>query len=336
MKKLRVGINGFGRIGRNATRIALKRPDLEIVAVNSRADAKSHAYLLKYDSTYGTLSEKVEERGNDLYVNNQKISVYQENNPDEIPWEKDQVDVVIDSTGIFRTKDKLSLHLKRGVKYVVLSAPAKDETKTLVMGVNHDQFNKEEDKVISNSSCTTNCLATTLKIVHENFQVIDGFMTTIHAVTDTQNLLDNSHKKSPRLRRAAFASMIPSSTGSAADIGKLYPELSGKIICKAMRIPIQTVSLIDLTVRTGKKTNREEVNKAYDHASATSLKGILTVSREELVSIDYKANPYSSVVDTFLTDVNNENLVKIYAWYDNEWGYASRLVDMVTFVSKGN
>ena len=336
MKKnsLRIGINGFGRIGRIASRIILCRPHLTLAAINSRADVNSHAYLLKYDSTYGVLPDKILGKDNNLLINNEKVEVFNLDNPADIPWGKLDIDIVIDATGKFRTKSDLQNHLKGGAKRVILSAPAKDNTKTLVMGVNEKLFNPKEDKIISNSSCTTNCLATTLKVLHDNFGVKQGFMTTTHAVTDSQNLLDNSHKKEVRLRRAAFASMIPSSTGSTKDIGKLFPELAGKIICQAIRIPLFTVSLINLTCEIGKTTTAEEINAAYKEASQNSLKGILAVASDELVSRDFTGNTHSAIFDPFLTRVTGGNLVNIYAWYDNEWGYTSRLVDMVEYVGK--
>jgi glyceraldehyde 3-phosphate dehydrogenase len=334
MKKIRVGINGFGRIGRNATRIILNRPDLEIAAINSRAPASSHAYLLKYDSSYGILTDKITHTDNSITAGKQIITVFNKDNPADIPWKDEKIDIVIDSTGKFRTSADLSSHLDAGAKYVVLSAPAKDRTKTLVMGVNHQSFNPKEDKIISNSSCTTNCLTTTLKVLDDKYQVKRGFMTTIHAVTDSQNLLDNSHKKEVRLRRASFASMIPASTGSAKDVVKLFPGLSGKIICQAIRIPLLTVSIINLTVETAKKTDKDRVNASFLLASKTYLKNILDVSSDELVSKDYTGNPHSSIVDPYLTQVLEGNLVNVYAWYDNEWGYTSRLVDMAAYVGK--
>lgn len=331
-KVLNIGINGFGRIGRNAARIILNRKNLRLVAINSRADTSSHAYLLKYDSSYGTFKQEVKPGKGYLKVGKRKIRVFNVSNPGDIPWEKAGVDLVIDSTGKFRTSFDVAGHLGGSVKHVVLSAPAKDDTKTLVMGVNEKLFNPKKDKIISNSSCTTNCLATTLKVLHDNFKVKRGFMTTVHAVTDTQKLLDNSHKKAVRLRRASFASMIPTSTGSAIDIGKLYPKLKGKIICCALRIPLLTVSLIILSAEIEKCATEESINKAYVKAAKGKLKGILDVAEEELVSKDFTGSSFSSIFDPFLTRVNGGNLVNISAWYDNEWGYTCRLVDMVEYV----
>lgn len=337
MKKVRIGINGFGRIGRIASRIILSRNNLKLVAINSRAQASSHAYLLKYDSTYGILSQSVKTIGPDkLAIDKYTVSVYKKDLPEDIPWDESRTDIVIESTGKFRDEQGMKGHLKAGAKYVVLSSPAKDATKTIVKGVNHDSFNPRTDKMISNSSCTTNCLATTLKVLHNKFKVKRAFMTTTHAVTDSQNLLDNSHSKEVRLRRASFASMIPASTGSAKDIGKLFPELLGKIICQAIRVPLLTVSMINITAEVESLTDKEKVNSAFVEESKGNLNGILAVSGEELVSKDYTGNTHSAVVDTYLTQVIGGNLVNIYAWYDNEWGYTSRLIDMVEYVaSKG-
>lgn len=335
MKKLKVGINGFGRIGRIAARIILERSGLELVGLNSRADSASHAYLLKHDTTYRTLSHDVKSDGDNLLIDGNKVRVFRKDLPGEIPWKEVGADVVIESTGKFRTEEDAKGHLSQGAKKVVLSAPAKDNTKTLVLGVNEDLYDYKTDNIVSNSSCTTNCLATTLKVLDKEFGVKYGFMTTIHAVTDSQNLLDNSHKKEVRLRRASFANMIPASTGSAKDVGKLFPKLAGKIVCKSIRVPLLTVSMIDLTVQVEKATDDKKVNAAYKKYADNSLKGILSVAKEELVSTDYAGSRYSSIVDPFLTSVLDNNLVKVYAWYDNEWGYTSRLIDMVEYITKG-
>ncbi len=333
MKKLRIGINGFGRIGRIASRIILKRDNLALAAINSRADVSSHAYLLKYDSTYGILPYDIKAVNGNLKIDSNIVHVYNSDSPEDIPWKKSDVDIVIDATGKFRTTKDLEGHLNAGAKYVVLSSPAKDQTKTLVLGINEKCFDPNVDHVVSNSSCTTNCLATTLKVLHDNFKVQKGYMTTTHAVTDSQNLLDNSHKKEVRLRRSAFASMIPSSTGSAKDIGKLYPDLTGKITCQSIRVPLPTVSLINLTVSVSNKTDIEKVNKAYTKASKSYLKDILAITNDELVSRDFVGNPHSSIVDTYLTRVLGDDLINVYAWYDNEWGYTTRLVDIVEYIA---
>lgn len=333
MKKIRVGINGFGRIGRIASRIILERDGLELAAINSRADASSHAYLLKHDSTYGTLPQTIVSNDTNISIDGLKVRTFTHDNPSEIPWKEVGVDIVIDATGKFRSQMDLKGHLDAGASKVVLSSPAKDTLKTIVMGVNNKSILKT-DTILSNSSCTTNCLATTLKVLHDSFTVLKGFMTTTHAVTDSQNLLDNSHKKEVRLRRAAFSSMIPASTGSAKDIGKLFPELSGKIICQSIRVPLPTVSLIQLTVVLKKETTVDGVNDAFRKASTTGLKGILSVAQDELVSKDFTRNAHSSIVDPYLTKVLEGSLVSISAWYDNEWGYTSRLVDLVEYISK--
>lgn len=334
MKKLRIGINGFGRIGRIAARIILQREDLTLCAINSRADSSSHAYLLKYDSTYPTLQHDIKAEKDAIVIDGQSVAVFQKDSPQDILWNSSQIDVVIDATGKYRTTQELKGHLENGAKKVVLSSPAKDDMKTFIFGVNHTEFDSAVDTIISNSSCTTNCLATTLSVLDEAFKVTEGFMTTIHAVTDSQNILDNSHLKEPRLRRCALASMIPSSTGSAKDISKIFPHLSGKLICQSVRIPLQTVSMIILSVRLEKESSVDLINKTFEDASLGNLKGILAVTKEELVSKDFTGNAHSAIVDTFLTKVLSSNFATIYAWYDNEFGYASRLVDMVSYVGK--
>lgn len=332
MKKIRIGINGFGRIGRIAARIILERKNLELKFINSRTDANSHAYLLKYDSTYGILPKKVEAKGNLLLIDNNKVLTGQFALPAQIPWNKAQVDLVLDTSGKFRSLNELNGHLRGSVKQVILSAPAKDEMPTFVMGVNNNSFQKDKDRIISNSSCTTNCLATTLKVLDDNFAVESAFMTTTHAVTDSQNLLDNSHSGQPRLRRSAISSIIPAATGSARDIVKIYPKLRGKIYCQALRVPTTTVSLINLTAKLKRKAEKAMINKAFENAAKGKLKGILTITQEELVSTDYKGNPSSAIVDTYLTQITDD-MANIYAWYDNEWGYATRLVDMAEFTA---
>lgn len=328
---MRIGINGFGRIGRNAARILLGRKDAQLVAVNSSSDASSHAYLLAHDSTHGKSAHAISAADEFLVVDGKNISVFRQNDPALIPWQEAHVDVVLECTGKFRKKEDASKHLHGSVSRVVISAPAKDDTPTYVMGVNNNEYKGEP--VVSNSSCTTNCVSTTLKVLHDAFGVKRGNMTTVHAVTDSQNLLDNSHKKEVRLRRASLVNLIPAASGSATDVAKLFPHLAGRLPCRAIRVPTPDVSLIDLIVEVGKKTTREEVNAAFMSASASGLKGILAVSHEELVSSDYVGNPASSIVDPFLTEVVDGTLIHVTAWYDNEWGYANRLVDLAVFVS---
>jgi len=316
-----IGINGFGRIGRNAARVILKSTDCSLGAINSLSSAESHAYLLAHDSVYGPFEKGLG-----------GTQIFQEKEPGNISWEKANVDVVLECTGKFRTKEEASVHLRNSVKHVAISAPAKDDTPTYVMGVNHTTYKKEP--IVSNSSCTTNCVTTVLKVLHDALGVVRGNMTTIHAVTDSQNLLDNSHKKEVRLRRSSLVNLIPATSGSSKDVAKLFPHLKDKLPCRAVRVPIPTVSLIDLVVEVQKKTSAPEVNKFFEEAAAGSLAGILSVAKEELVSSDFVGDAHSSIVDPFLTDVVDANLVHVVAWYDNEWGYVNRLVDLARFVAK--
>lgn len=313
-----IGINGFGRIGRNAARIILAASDCTLGAINSLSSAESHAYLLKHDSTQGSFGKTLA-----------KTHIFQEKEAASIPWEKAGVDVVLECTGKFRTTQEASKH---AVKKVIISAPAKDDTSTYIMGVNHEAYHNEA--VVSNSSCTTNCVTTVLKVLHDNFSVIRGSMTTVHAVTDSQNLLDNSHKKEVRLRRSALVNMIPASSGSAKDVGKLFPHLVGRLPCRAIRVPVPSVSLIDLVVEVAKKTTKENANGAFEKAEASTLAGILSVAKEELVSHDFIGDAHSAIVDPFLTDVTEGSLIHVTAWYDNEWGYANRLVDLARFIGE--
>lgn len=315
----RIGINGFGRIGRNAARIILRTPGVTLAAINSLSDGTSHAYLLKHDSVYG-------EFDGDL----SGVQIFQQREADSIPWK--DVDVVLECTGQARTLKDAQAHLHSGVKKVVISAPAKDLTPTYVVGVNHKQYKGEP--IVSNSSCTTNCVTTVLKVLDDSFGVLRGTMTTVHAATDSQNLLDNSHKKEIRLRRNSLVNLIPAASGSASDVAKLFPHLKGLLPCRAIRVPTPTVSLIDLVVEVKKQTDKDAVNTAFVKASVGGLKGILQVANEELVSSDFVGRTYSSVVDPFLTDVVSGTLVHITAWYDNEWGYANRLVELASFISQ--
>ena len=328
-KKLRMAINGFGRIGRIAARIAIEHPQINLVAINSRSPSDSSAYLLKYDSVYGTFSKKINSQKNFLLVDNQKIVYFQEEDLKKINWSKANVDIVIDATGKFRTAAECQKHLKKGVKLVIISAPAKDKTPTYILGVNEKDFNPLKEKIISNSSCTTNCLGPTLKVLDESFQVKRGFMSTIHSLTRTQNLLDGSSKKDLRLGRSSLANIIPTSTGAAKDIGKVLPQLKDKVICQSLRVPLLTVSLIDLVVETEKKADAFQVNSSFKKAAQGYAKGILEVNEEEIVSSDLKG-PYSAVIDSLLTKTT-DHLIKICAWYDNEWGYGQRLIDMVLY-----
>lgn len=312
---IRVGINGFGRIGRNAARVILGSSDLTLGAINSMSAPESHAYLLAHDSTQGSFVKRM-----------QNVGMSSEKEPEKIPW--GAVDVVLECTGKFRTTVDASKH---NTKKVVISAPAKDDTPTFVIGVNHRAYAGQ--KVVSNSSCTTNCVTTVLKVLDDAYGVTHGTMTTVHAVTDSQNLLDNSHKKEIRLRRSALVNMIPTTSGSARDVGKLFPHLVGLLPCRSIRVPLPSVSLIELVVEVKKKTTKDGVNTAFRQAASTTLNGILAVSEEELVSSDYIGNIHSSIIDPFLTDVVDATLIHVTAWYDNEWGYANRLVELARFIA---
>ena len=329
---VRLAINGFGRTGRTAARIALKDKRVNLVAINSRANAASHAYLLKYDSIYKEFSLPVKEMGGSLLVNKKKIAVYQKELPEEIPWEKAGVDVVLECTGKFKTEEKTKGHLSHGVKQVIISAPVKDNSiPTVIMGVNNKTIDKQA-KIISNASCTTNCLVVVCHILENHLKIKRGFMTTIHSPTDSQNLLDNSNKKT-RLRRSTLLSIIPYSTGASIALGRVIPQLAGKFSCQCLRVPPLSASIIDLVVEVEKKTTPEAVNGFFQEASRTYLKGYLQVARDEIVGADIQGNTHSAILDPFLTDVIGGNLVKVFAWYDNEWGYSTRLVDLVAYLA---
>jgi glyceraldehyde 3-phosphate dehydrogenase len=327
---VRIGINGFGRIGRDAARIILGRSDVALEAINSASDSSSHAYLLKHDSVYGLFPEDVSSDNASIIVKGKKILCFQEKDPENIPWHKADVAVVLECTGKYRNTADSSRHIRNSVQKVIISSPAKDDTPTYIMGVNHTLYKGEP--VISNSSCTTNCVACVLAILDKTFGVVRGTMTTIHAITDSQNLLDNSHSKAVRLRRNSLVNLIPASSGSAQDMTKLFPHLADKLPCRAIRVPIPTVSLVEMTVEIKRSTTKDTVNTIFRDASANELTGILSVASEELVSSDFIGSPYSAVLDPYLTDVVNGTLVHITAWYDNEWGYTNRLVEMACYI----
>ena len=329
---VRIGINGFGRIGRCAARIILSRSDLILAAINSNSDISSHAYLFSHDSMYGSLSTQVNVQDDTLVVGKHRVRCFQAADPTGIPWGEAAVDIVLECTGKSRTTEETEKHIRESVRGVVISAPAKDATPTYIMGVNHASYKGE--RVISNSSCTTNCVTTVLKVLDDALGVVRGNMTTIHAVTDSQNLLDNSHKKNARLRRSALVNLIPTASGSAKDVAKLFPHLAGILPCRAVRVPVPTVSMIDLVVEVKKETSAQSVNQLFMKASNVDLNGILAVAAEELVSSDYIGSPFSSIIDPFITDVVDRTLVHVAAWYDNEWGYANRLVDMADHVAR--
>ena len=330
----RVGINGFGRIGRNALRAALQNPALELdfVAVNDLADAETLAYLLKHDSVHGILPDKIESTANGISLNGKEIRVLSERDPGNLPWRNLGVEVVIESSGFFTAREDAEKHItSSGAKKVVISAPAKDEDITVVIGVNEDKYEKENHHIISNASCTTNCLAPLAKVLHENFGIQSGLMTTVHAYTSDQRIHDFPHKDMRRAR-AAGLSMVPTTTGAAVAVGKVLPELNGKLDGFAIRVPTANVSVVDLTVDLENEASVETVNAAIKEASANSLNGILGYSELPLVSIDFNDDKRSSIFDAPFTKVIEGGLIKVLSWYDNEWGYSNRLVELTAQV----
>jgi glyceraldehyde 3-phosphate dehydrogenase len=332
---VKVGINGFGRIGRNIMRAALGNKDVDFVAVNDLTNAATLAHLLKYDSVLGNLKAKVEVQGDGIAVDGEQFKVVSFRDPAQLPWKDLGVDVVFESTGLFTDRDAAAKHIAAGAKRVVITAPAKKPDITVVMGVNHEKYDPAKHQIISNASCTTNCLAPVAKILHETFGIKKGWMSTIHAYTNDQQLLDLPHKDLRRARAAAL-SIIPTTTGAATAVGEVLPELKGKLDGIAMRVPVPNVSVVDLAVMVDKKTTSEEVNAAFREAASGSLKGILQYVTEPLVSIDFRGNPHSSILDADYTKVMDGDFVKILSWYDNEWGYSSRCVDLLGYMaSKG-
>jgi glyceraldehyde 3-phosphate dehydrogenase len=330
--KPRVAINGFGRIGRLVFRVNLKRDLLDIVAVNDPNPAKTMAHLLKYDSNYGTLDADIEVVSEtEMKVNGKSIVLTHDRDPANLPWKDNKIDIVIESTGAFTDREGCAKHLQAGAKKVLISAPGKNIDRTLVMGVNEKDLHAEKDLLISNASCTTNCIAPVVKVLHDALGIEKGLMTTIHSYTNDQNILDVAHKDLRRARAAAL-SMIPTTTGAAKTVGEVIPELKGKLDGFSVRVPTPTVSLVDFVCMVKKATTVEEVNKLLKTAAEKSLKGILAVCDEPLVSVDFKGSPYSSIVDSMSTLVMDGNLVKVVAWYDNEWGYSERTVEMVSLI----
>jgi len=329
---IKVGINGFGRIGRNVFRAGLNDKEIDFVAVNDITDAKTLAHLLKYDSVHGKLPGVTLE-DEDILVGERRLKVLSERDPANLPWKDLGVEVVIESTGIFRDRERASKHLTAGAKKVVISAPAKGEDITIVIGVNEDKYIPEEHHIISNASCTTNCLAPVAKVLNDIFGIEKGVMTTIHSYTADQNLMDLPHKDLRRARAAAL-SMIPTTTGAAEATSLVIPELKGKLTGMAFRVPTPNVSVVDLVVLLRKKTSPEEINQAFKAASQTSLKGILDYTEEPLVSKDFNGNAYSSIVDGLSTLVIDGDLAKIIAWYDNEWAYSCRILDLIKYIWK--
>src|SRR5258706_11321889 len=330
---VKVGINGFGRIGRNIMRAALGDKNINFVAVNDLTSAHTLAHLLKYDSVLGNLHAKVEAKADSIAVDGDEFKVLSLRDRAQLPWKDLGVDVVFESTGLFTNRDGAAKHIEAGAKKVVITAPAKGQDFSVVLGVNEDKYDPAKHQIISNASCTTNCLAPLAKVLHQTFGIKKGWMTTIHSYTNDQNLLDLPHKDLRRARAAAL-SMIPTSTGAAVAVGEVLPELKGKLDGISMRVPTPNVSVVDLAVLVDKKTSGDEVNAALEAASEGALKGILAYPSEPLVSIDFKGNPHSSIIDAPYTKVMDGDFVKVLSWYDNEWGYSSRCVDLLRLLVK--
>ena len=331
----RIGINGFGRIGRQSLKAMLERypRDLEVVAVNDLTDTKTNAHLLKYDSTYGRFPGEVEATADSLIVNGHTVKVLSQRDPAQIPWSDLGIDIVLESTGLFTDAAKASAHLQGGAKKVIISAPAKGEDITLVLGVNEDMYDPSKHTIISNASCTTNCLAPAAKVINDAFGIEKGLMNTIHSYTNDQRILDQVHKDLRRARTAGV-NIIPTSTGAARALALVIPELKGRFDGMSLRVPTVTVSVVDFVATLRKETSREEVNEAFKQAAAGPLKGILEYSDEPLVSMDFRGDPHSSIIDGLSTMVEGGNLVKVLAWYDNEWGYSCRIADLTNFVAQ--
>ncbi len=328
----KVGINGFGRIGRQSLKAMLENhPDIEVVAINDLVDTHTNAHLFKYDSNYGRFDGTVEADGEDLVINGKKIHVIKERDPANLPWAKYGVDVVLESTGIFTDKEGAGKHIQAGAKKVVISAPAKGEDITIVLGVNHNDYDPDKHHIISNASCTTNCLAPAAKVLHDGWGIEQAYMTTIHSYTNDQKILDLPHSDLRRARAAAL-SIIPTSTGAAKAISLVLPDLKGKFDGIAMRVPTPTVSIVDFVATVKKDITAEALNKAFQEAAAGDMKGILAFNDEPLVSMDYKGHPASSIIDGLMTSAMGR-MVKVVTWYDNEWGYSNRVADLISFMA---
>ena len=330
---IKVGINGFGRIGRNIMRAAMDDKNIDIVAVNDLTNAATLAHLLKYDSILGNLDADIKAGSDTITVNKDEFQVLSLKDPAQLPWKSLGVDVVFESTGIFTSRDGAAKHIAAGAKKVVITAPAKGPDLTVVMGVNEDKYDAGKHHILSNASCTTNCLAPVAKVLHETFGILKGWMTTVHSYTNDQQLLDLPHKDLRRARAAAL-SIIPTTTGAALAVGEVLPEIKGKLDGIAMRVPTPNVSVVDLAVLVNKKTSKEEVNAAFKTAAEGKLKGILEYTDEQLVSVDFRGNPRSSILDSAYTSVMDGDFVKVLSWYDNEWGYSSRCVDLLRYLVK--
>ncbi len=334
---IRVGINGFGRIGRQALKAIVERhPDnLQVVAVNDLFDVAVNAHLLKYDTSYGAFKGEVEVRDGGFAINGKEIKSFAKRDPKEIPWGDEGVDIVIESTGLFRTGPKAAAHIEGGAKKVIISAPAKEEDATIVMGVNHETYDPKKHNIVSNASCTTNCLAPPAMVVHKAFGIEKALMTTIHSYTNDQRILDSAHKDLRRARTAA-QNIIPTTTGAAKAVALVVPDLAGRFDGYSLRVPTPTVSVVDFTAVLQKKTDTQGLIQALRDAAAGPLKGIMACEDQPLVSSDFIGNPYSSIIDVEFTSVMKDDMAKVVAWYDNEWGYSCRLADLAAFmVSKG-
>jgi len=331
---IKVGINGFGRIGRNVFKVLIKKygSELEVVAINDLTNPKTLAHLLKYDALYGKFDGTVEAKENSIVVNGKEIRIFAEREPKNIPWGISGVDIVIESTGLFTDATKAKAHIEAGAKKVLISAPAKNEDITVVLGVNEEEYDSSKHNIISNASCTTNCLAPFAKVLDKEFGIVKGLMTTVHSYTNDQKILDAPHSDLRRARAAAEA-MIPTTTGAAKAVSLVLPQLKGKLNGMAVRVPTPTVSMTDLVCELNKTATAEEINAAFKNAAEGELKGVLEYSEEPLVSIDYRGNEHSSIVDGLSTMVIEGNLVKVVSWYDNEWGYSNRLADLTKYVA---
>jgi glyceraldehyde 3-phosphate dehydrogenase len=330
---MRIGINGFGRIGRLVHRACLGRADLEVVAINDVTDAATLAHLLRYDSVHGTLAAEVTAKEQALFVDGREVHVSAEKDPARLPWKELGVQVVVEATGLFRDRKHAGKHLEAGAEKVVITAPAKDPDVTIVLGVNERAYDPARHHIISNASCTTNCLAPVAKVLHDAFGIERGFASTVHAYTNDQRILDLPHKDLRRARAAAL-SMIPTTTGAATAVGLVLPELKGKLDGVAVRVPTPNVSLVDFVAQVKRQSSAEGVNEAFQQAASAALAGILDVSRAPLVSIDFNGNPHSAIVDLPTTAVIDGQLVKVLAWYDNEWGYSCRVRDLVAYIGR--
>jgi glyceraldehyde 3-phosphate dehydrogenase len=331
MNKTRIAINGFGRIGRMVFRQAVLDDQFNVVAINASYPAETLAHLIKYDSVHGRFQKDVKVVEDGLEINNNKVNIVNSREPEKLPWKELNIDVVVEATGKFKTKESAGLHIKAGAKKVVITAPGKQVDNTIVMGVNEETYNPEQDDVISNASCTTNCLAPVVKVLDDHFSIDNGLMTTVHSFTNDQKNLDNPHKDLRR-GRGMTQSIIPTSTGAAKALGEVLPHLNGKLHGMALRVPTPNVSLVDLVVDVNKAVTPEEINEVFKQVSKKELKGIIDYSDEPLVSVDYTTSEYSAIIDGLSTMVMGDNKIKVLAWYDNEWGYSKRVLDLTKYV----